>query len=492
MAPTLESLPAETFAVIVNDLKLSDIRALRLASVRLCHLATQDKFKSYCTSKNILLNEAGLSNFQLIAGKAPHLGAPLRSLTLKHPVNEDTRALPPPEGCRSGRTRAVARKVFNNPDIIREQQGLVRRLAARWDAPAQDASLYAEDGRFTELLSNAFNCLRASRPGYQLENLRLTIARPAPLEGEEGYGSDDDDDDADEESEYRSPQSFFGPPPAVVKTFTLALVALKTSQLPIVRLSLFRQTKYALVIDDFADHFCRSREREDTADSGDRDTFRTLLASLQQLTVHLTDPAATTLLTPVPNPGHSRNDRSATGLRCLRLDLSTNLRALDLQFSPLRTTQHASPPTISVYPVVDRQVGGLQPSNISHLRMLRLHTVSLQAVNFYRLLSECEATLTRLVLRHIELDSTADIVAGLFDLCTARATALEHFHFDYLSESDNPERQVLFTDHDITYGLARPGPPGSGFFGAGPRSGPELKRSGADIRKQIGFTLSGM
>lgn len=451
---TLDGLPPETFATVLEHLDLAGLCRLRLSSRSLCHLATQDKFKDFCAKHRVLLTEPSLRRFLENVRTNPFLRVCLRDLTLLHPVDEDARPLVLRYGQFLGRQRAWRRRT---PEQQQELQEHAQNRYHRWSAPPQDPRLFEEV--FVELLGEAFAHLKASRSDRRLKCLRLKIARPARVgrlgKGERGVV--DDDDDSDEDNMWPA----LGPPPAVVKTFTTVLSALRTSQLTIGQLELFCQPKRALGWDVFSD--ARDSEYSDggsTGEDGDDDesvpfdaeSLRPAFASLHHLALHFCEPVNHGPLGSsrhLPNEKvQARNRAAAMGLRHL-LSLPSEPRTLDLHFQPHETRIHGRRPTTSLFHHLSHE-----PS-IQNLQALRLSGVHLAAEDLYTLIAAtaggARPTLARLELHRIYLDTTADI-ARIFDLCTSPAAspALRAFAFAGLYQSDGA-RSILFVDDDVAF-----------------------------------------
>lgn len=81
MASSLEKFPPEIFEGVAQHLNLPDTRRLRLASRRICTLATQGTFKGHFVNRNVRITETDLTS--LVESTRPgQLGCLIENLTL--------------------------------------------------------------------------------------------------------------------------------------------------------------------------------------------------------------------------------------------------------------------------------------------------------------------------------------------------------------------------------------------------------------------------
>lgn len=462
--PTLDCLAVETFAAILEHLDLTDTFHLRLTSSAICHLATQDTFKYSCRWKQLSLTEIHLQRFVHLARTSRLIVSSLHTLTLLHPDDGDSQPLVPPGGHRRSRAMGQARMSAEAKRRMEERRNATQSEIAQ----PQTSEVFA---RITELLGDAFRHLMVSQPGFQLCCLRLHVGEhPDTMSCE-------------------PPRWYSGPPAAVGKTFAAAMVALKSSRLPVRQLDLFCQRGYALGLDAFgALHGSIDSSLDNTRKSIGFNIFRPSLAPVQHLTIQFSEPASHGVITEPAIEADVRRSRNETYCADIQrlIHVPTDLLSLTLTFYSTFATPIEPSPTESLLRWSAARKG------LNSLQKLSLSSFDTAACDLYHLLDGCSHSLSQLELRDIRMD-TIDSIERLFVFCTdpSASPLLQRFNLKRLSEKrqreeDHP-RWMVFTDEGLTYDTHWCDGTGPSPLSLNRCASTKISRSGADVRKPIGF-----
>jgi hypothetical protein len=171
----LDALTPDLFDIVLQDLRLNDIRQLRLVSKETCARATQDRFLSITARKSVKITPEGLDTFARMTSQGYRLGYSVKHLTLVGVLYDlsilegiiETGALSWLPMIGPGRE---ALKQLSEEELI-----TARKYFDEISRRKEDSEEFHEAGKDLDLLSRAMRNI-ASEPHHKLDTLSLEVA----------------------------------------------------------------------------------------------------------------------------------------------------------------------------------------------------------------------------------------------------------------------------------------------------------------------------